>query len=98
MDQREREVQATLHATGVGADAAVGRITQPHPLQERVAALGDLPRGEAMQAALELHMLAPGEKLVEGGVLKGDADHVAHCGTLAEDVVTADSCRAGGGR
>ena len=90
MDQRQREVQPALHAARVAADAPVGCLGEPDPLEQRVAALLDLGGGEAVEPALEPHVLAPRQQQVERRVLERDADHVADRRALADDVVAGD--------
>ena len=93
VDERQGQVEPALHAAGVAADAAVGRLGEAHPLQERVATALDLRRSQAVEAALELHVLAPGEQRVERRLLERDADRVADGGPLADDVVAGHAWR-----
>ena len=44
VDQRQRQVEAALHAARVAADAAVGGLGEADALQQRVAAALDLAR------------------------------------------------------
>jgi hypothetical protein len=77
---------------------AVGGLGQADPLQERVSPALELLRGKAMEAALELHVLAPREQHVERRFLQRDADRVADGRSLANDVVAGDArgARRGG--
>ena len=81
--ERESQVQPALHAAGVAADAAVGRLGEADPLEQGVAARRDLLGRQAVEPALKLHVLAPGQQQVERRILKRDADRVADGGAFA---------------
>ena len=95
--EREREVQAALHAARVAADAAIGRFGQPDALEQLLRAPRALGLGHALQRRLQHEVLAPGEDRVERGLLQRGADRGAHLRALADDVVAADA-RASAGR
>ena len=84
--ERQREVEAALHAARVAADLAVGRLGEADALEQLGAAAGALGLGQAVQAALEVHVLAPGQEVVERGLLQRGADVAAHLGALGGDV------------
>ena len=50
---------------------------------------------EVVEAAEHPQVLAPGQVLVDGRVLAGEADRLAHRLRLAEDVEAGDACAAG---
>ena len=54
--------------------------------------------GQAVQAALQVHVLAPGQEVVQRGVLQRRADVPAHLGALGRDVEARDRGAARGGR
>ena len=72
--EREREVEPALHAAGVAADLAVGRVGQPDALEQLVAARAALGLRQALQRRLQPHVLAPGEQRVERRLLQRGAD------------------------
>ena len=98
MHEREREVQAALHAAGVAADLAVGRVGEADALEQLGAADDALALGQAVERGLEAQVLAAREERVERGLLEGGADRLAHVGALADDVVAGHARGARGGR
>ena len=84
--ERGAEVQAPAHAAGVGLDGPIGRIGQLEALEERIGALLDRLRVDAVEATDHAEVLASGEQLVECGVLAGHADPLARLRRLAQDV------------
>ena len=93
MDERERKIQPALHAAGVAADLAVGRVRQPDALEQLVAARAPLGLRHALQRRLQAHVVAAREQRVERGLLQRGADRSAHRRALAEDVVPGDAGR-----
>ena len=87
--EREREVEAALHAAGVAADLAVGRVGEADALEQLGAAAAALALGQAVQRGLEAQVLAAGEQRVERGLLERGADRLAHLRALADDVEAA---------
>ena len=55
------------------------------------------PLDELLQAAEQRQVLAPGQALVERGLLAGERDRLAHGPRLADDVVAGHERAAGGG-
>ena len=90
VQEREREVQAAAHAAGVRRGLAVGGVDEADALEQVVAALRALGARDALQAALQAHVLAAGEHRVERDVLQRDADRGAHLRALLRDVVARD--------
>ena len=95
VQQREREVEAALHAAGVRRGLAVGGVDEADALEQLVAARRALGARDALQAALQAHVLAAGEHRVQRDVLQRDADRGAHLRALLRDVVARDggACR-----
>jgi hypothetical protein len=91
VDEREREVEAPLHAAGVRADAAVGGGGEADSLEQLLGAGAALRAGESVQRGLEAQVLAAGEQRVERRLLQRGADHAADLRSLAGDVVAADA-------
>jgi len=96
--EREAEVQATLHATRVAAHLAVGRLHQPHALEQLAAAAFAVGAAQPVQRALQAHVLAAGQVGVERGLLQRGADRAAHRRALARDVQPGHARAAGGRR
>ena len=93
VQQREREVEAALHAAGVRRGLAVGGVGEADALEQLVAARAALGARDALQAALQAHVLAAGEHRVQRHVLQRDADRGAHLRALLRDVVARDGRR-----
>ena len=87
--QRQRQVQAALHPARVAAHLAIGGFGQPHPRQQLAPARLALALGQAVQRALQAHVLAPGQERVERGLLQRGADRAANLRALAHDVQPA---------
>ena len=83
MHEREREVQAPAHAARVAADAPIGGVGEADALEQLVAAPTALGLGRPCSAALQLHVLAGGEEVVQRGVLERGADDAPHLRALA---------------
>ena len=92
MHQRQREVEAPLHPARVAADAAVGGLREPHPVEQRLRALLALRCGDALEGRLQHQVLAAGQDRVERGLLQRRADRRAHPAALAHDVKAAHRC------
>ena len=80
MHERQRQVEPALHAAGVAADLAVGRVLEPDALDQRVAARAALGLRHALQRGLQLHVVAAGQEGVQRGLLQRGADRGAHGG------------------
>ena len=69
---------------------SVRRLCEVEPLEDLLAAPLRLRSRDVVQATDHLEVLEPGEVLVDGGVLPGEADHVAELLGLLDDVVAGD--------
>ena len=98
VQQRQREVQPALHAARVGRRPAIGGVGEADALEQLVAAAAALGARDALQPALQAHVLAAGQHRVERHVLQRDADRGAHLGSLLRDVVARDGRPARGRR
>ena len=98
VQQREGEVEAALHAARVGLGLAVGGVGEADALEQLVAAPRALGARDALQPALQAHVLAAGQHRIERDVLQRDADRGAHLGALRGDVEAGDGGAAGGRR
>src|SRR5262249_42419710 len=81
---------AALHAARVAADLAIGRLGEADALEQRGPALGAVGLAQAVEAGLQLHVLAAGEEVVERRFLQRGADVPAHLGALGGDVEAGD--------
>ena len=96
-DERDRQVQAAPHPTGVTAHPLAACLGQAEGGQQL---LGPLPRptsAKAQQAPEEAQVLRAGERLIDAGVLSRHPDEAAHRVALADDVVPQDHRPAPGG-
>ena len=93
VQQREREVQAPLHAAGVPADLAPRGVAQPDAVEQRLAARAALGLREPVQPALEVDVLPAGEEVVERGLLERRADRAADLRAVRRDVEARDEAR-----
>ena len=98
VDERQREVEAALHAARVPADLAIGGIGQPDALDQLVAALPALILRDALERRLQPHVLAGGQMDVERRFLERRPDHAANPSAFGCDVVAADRGPAAGRR
>ena len=76
-------------------ELAVGGVGEADALEQLVAAPRALGARDALQPALQAHVLAAGQHRVERDVLQRDADRGAHLGALLGDVVAGDGRAAG---
>ena len=98
MHEREREIEAPLHAARVAGDLPIGGIDEPHAVEQLLRARAALLLGDALQRRLEAKVVARGEERVERGLLERDADEPADLRPVLHDVVAADERRPGGRR
>jgi hypothetical protein len=94
VDECGGQVEAPLHAAGVGADRPAQRVADVHQLGEVHEALIDLVVGEPVQPALEAQQLVARLLGVERRLLERDADVQTHLAGVGGDVVTGDGCAA----
>ena len=78
-DQAGGEVQPPPHPAAVGADLAVGGVRDPEALEQLAGARATASRLDSRCSRAEQHqVLAPGQALVERGLLAGERDRLAH--------------------
>ena len=96
-DERAAEVQPAAHAARVGLDDAVRGVDQVELLEQLVRTASRLGRRQLVEQPEHPQVLAPGQVLVDGGVLPGQADDAAQLLGLADDVEAGDgrSARVG---
>ena len=97
-DQGHGDVDAAPHAAGVAHHLPVGRMAHVELGDEFVGAGAGLGLTHAAQPPEQHEILPDGQPRIEGGVLTGDADVLAHLGGLTCHVVPGDhrGARAGG--
>jgi hypothetical protein len=95
VDEREREIQAPLHATRVARHLAVGGVGEADALEELVRVHLAAVLADALQRRLQSKVVATGEQRVERRLLERDADHRAHLRAFLDDVVATDTCSSG---
>ncbi len=98
MDERQRQIEAALHAARVTAHPAVGGLGESHAREQGRGALAPLAAAHAVQRGLQLHVLGAGQKRVERRLLERGADRRSHRRALLHDVVAGHARRARGGR
>ena len=74
MDQREREIEPSLHPARVARHLAVSRIGQPDAMEELLRTRPPLILADALERGLQAEVVAAGEQRVERGLLERDAD------------------------
>ena len=90
-DQRGRQVEPPPHAARVGLDRPAGRGGQVELLEQLVRPLPGGPRGQPAELADHDQVGAPGEVLVQGRVLAGEADRPAHGGGVGDHIAAEDA-------
>src|SRR5262249_2113939 len=90
--------EPAAHPAGVGAGGPLGGVGEREPLQQLVGTAAGVAAGQVEQPPDEIQVLAPGQLLVDRGVLAGEADHAAQLPGLLHDVVPGDGggARVGG--
>ena len=96
MDERRGEVEPAPHPARVGADPPVGGLSEPDPLEQRVAAALASAPTRPCSVACSADQLAAGHQRVERRLLQRDPDRAAHLGRLVDDVVAGDRRPAAG--
>jgi hypothetical protein len=86
MHQGGGEVEAPPHAAGVGLRRAVGGVGEPEPVEQFGGPPRHLAPAEVGEPADEAQVLAPGQVLVDGRVLAGEADGGAGRLRMGRDV------------
>ena len=93
--QRHRDVEAALHAAGVGGRGPRRRVGEVEQIKQPGGPRPSLGRRDVQQAAHEEQVLLAGEPVVDRGELPGDPDGGAYRPGLAAHVVPHDAGRAG---
>ena len=76
--QGHRDIEAALHAAGVGSRGLPRRLGEVEPIQQSGGAGPPLSRRPMQQTAHQEQVLLTGEQVVDRGELPGDPDHRAH--------------------
>jgi hypothetical protein len=97
-DQPGGEIESPAHASRVGAGAAVGGLGEGEALEQFIGAASGGDPGQPAQPAHHLEVLAPGQLLVDGRELAGEADPAADRERRGDDVVPEHGCVAAGRR
>ncbi len=99
VDQRQREIEAALHAAGVRSDLAVGGVREPDAVEQRLLKAPASVTLDAVQRRLQPEVLAARQERVERRLLECRADRRANLRPVAHDVVAGHGRAAGrGGR
>ena len=97
-DERGGEVEAAAHAARVGAHEPVAGLGQVEGGEQLACALARGAAAEVVEPADHLEVLEARQVLVDGRVLAGEADPLAHLRCVADDVEAGDARRAASGR
>jgi hypothetical protein len=98
VDERESQIEPALHPTGVAADLAVGRLREPHALEQKVTAPGALRTRDSLQRRLQPQVLPAREERVESRLLERGSNRGPDLRPFADDVVAGHGRRPLGGR
>ena len=99
MHEGERQVEPALHPPGVALYLAVGCLGKADTLgAARSCTVGAFGTGEVVQRRLEPEVLAAGQEGIEGGLLEGGADRLAHLRAFTDDVEAGHGRAAARGR
>jgi hypothetical protein len=90
-DEAGGQVEAAAHAARVGLDRAAARVGQVEALQQLPGPGPGVAARELEQAGDQDQVLGPGQLLVDGGVLAGQADQAPDPVGLADHVEAADA-------
>ena len=97
-DECTGEVEPATHATRVRLRRPVAGVGEVELLEQLACPDPESAGAEVVQAPDHVEVLEPGEVLVDGGVLAGDADLATGFGRIGEHVDTGDDGRAESGR
>ena len=89
-DQAGRQVQAALHAAGVGLGRPVGGIGQAELVEQVGRPAARFRPGQVIEPPDDLQVLPAGQFLLDGGRLPGQPDRPADRGRFPHHVVTLD--------
>jgi hypothetical protein len=73
-DERGREVEAATHAAGIGLHDPVGRVGEVEALEQLSRTPLRLTLGQVVEATHHDKVLGPGQILIDGGKLAGEAN------------------------
>ena len=94
-DQRPRQVEASLHAAGVGLRRSVGSVEQVELGEQFASALTAPPPAEMVQPADHVQVLESGQVLIDGRVLARQPDARAHLMRVRTHIDPGDRGRTG---
>ena len=97
VNQGERKVETSSHATRVGGHSTIGRSRETHTLQQLVGALLHLVRRNSIEHRLQFEKFVSGHQGVDCSVLQRNADVASYFVGLLHHVVSGDARRAAGG-
>ena len=87
-DQAHRDVETAPHPAGVRRGLPIGRVDQREPAEQ---AIGDgLGLRDVTQLGDQHEVFPPGERVVDGGELAGQADRLPHPRRVAGHVEAVD--------
>ena len=90
VQQPHADVDAALHAAGIGLDALVGSAGQPDVLQHLLDAAGERLAAQVVHLSPEQQVFPPGQVVVEGQFLRHDADGPPYRHRILRDRVPGD--------
>src|SRR5207253_207363 len=85
------QVEATAHPAGIGADETVAGLGEVEGRQELASARTRASSAEVVEPPDHLEVLEAGQVLVDGGVLAGEPDSLAHLWGVAHHVEARDA-------
>jgi hypothetical protein len=97
VQQARGDVDAPLHPAGERLDAVLGPVRQADLLQHLVHTPAKIGAAQVIEAAPEGQVLPGGEVVIEGDLLRHDADAGANGQAVSCDGVAVDLSRAGAG-
>ena len=87
MDERQRQIKAASHTSGVGADPPVGGCREPHPLEKLGASAPGLLCAKTVHHRLQAQELRAAHQGVDRRILERNPDPSPDLGLLGCDVV-----------
>ena len=90
LDHAHREIEAASHAAGIGRGPPVAGGTQVEGVEHLTGAYLRLSPGKVPEPGHHGEVLLPGQLVVDGGVLAGEADRALHAGRVGQQVVAGD--------
>ena len=89
VDEPAGYLQPSPHPSGVGLDLPVGRVLEPHELEQLLSALLGHAPGDPIEVCAEADVLVSREVLVGGVLLRDDADGGPDVVGVGSDAVPA---------